>query len=50
MNEIIFVVEDSPEGGYSAKAAGESVFTEAETLAELQRKRGCVGLALPQVQ
>jgi hypothetical protein len=23
MNEIIFVVEDSPEGGYVAKAAGE---------------------------
>lgn len=38
MNEIIFVVEDSPEGGYSAKAAGESVFTEAETLAELHAR------------
>ena len=35
MNEIIFVVEDSPEGGYLAKAAGESIFTEADTLDEL---------------
>lgn len=35
MNEIIFVVEDSPEGGYVAKAAGESIYTEAETLDEL---------------
>ena len=35
MNEIIFVVEDSPEGGYLARAAGESIFTEADTLAEL---------------
>jgi hypothetical protein len=35
VNEIIFVVEDSPEGGYLARAAGESIFTEADTLAEL---------------
>ena len=35
MNEIIFVIEDAPEGGYIAKAAGESIFTEADTLREL---------------
>ena len=35
MNEIIFVVEDAPEGGYVAKAAGASIFTEADTLDEL---------------
>ena len=35
MNEIIFIVEDSPEGGYVAKAAGSSIFTEADTLDEL---------------
>jgi len=29
--EIIFIVEESPEGGYEAKAVGHSVFTEAET-------------------
>ena len=35
MNEIIFLVEEAPEGGYSARALGESVFTQAEHLAEL---------------
>jgi predicted RNase H-like HicB family nuclease len=36
MNEIIFVVEEAPEGGYIARALGESVFTEADTLEELR--------------
>lgn len=35
MNEIFFVVEDSPEGGYMAKALGSSIFTDADTLEEL---------------
>ena len=35
MNEIFFLVEEDIEGGYSAKALGESIFTEAETLEEL---------------
>jgi predicted RNase H-like HicB family nuclease len=36
MNEIIFLIADAPEGGYSARAVGTSIFTEAETLAELR--------------
>jgi hypothetical protein len=36
MNEIIFVVEEAPEGGYTARALGEAVFTEADTLPELR--------------
>ncbi|MBM3493041.1 MAG: 2-oxoisovalerate dehydrogenase E1 subunit beta [Armatimonadetes bacterium] len=36
MNEIIFIVEEAPEGGYTARALGESIFTEADTLAELR--------------
>ncbi|OGF68250.1 MAG: 2-oxoisovalerate dehydrogenase [Candidatus Fischerbacteria bacterium RBG_13_37_8] len=36
MKEIIFLVEDEPEGGYSAKALGHSIFTEADTLEELK--------------
>lgn len=36
MSEIIFVVEDAPEGGFSARAVGESIFTQAETLDELR--------------
>lgn len=35
MNEIFFVVEDAPEGGFTAKALGESIFTEADSLEEL---------------
>ena len=37
MNELIFLVEEAPEGGYTARALGESVFTQAETLEELRR-------------
>jgi hypothetical protein len=36
MNELIFYVEDSPEGGYEARALGESIFTEADNLEELK--------------
>ena len=35
MNEIIFLVEEAPEGGFTAKALGHSIYTEAETVAEL---------------
>lgn len=34
--EIIFLVEDSEEGGYEAKALGHAIFTEAENLDELK--------------
>ena len=33
---IIFVVEGSPEGAYEAKALGESIFTQTETLGEFR--------------
>lgn len=36
MSEIVFVVEQAPEGGYIARALGESIFTEADTLDELR--------------
>lgn len=35
MKEIIFLVEEAVEGGFMARALGESIFTEAETLEEL---------------
>ena len=35
-NEIIFLVEEAPEGGYTARALGESIFTEADTWDELK--------------
>ena len=36
MREIIFLVEESEEGGYLAKALGESIFTQGDTLDELR--------------
>lgn len=35
-DEIIFIVEESREGGYEARALGTSVFTEADTIEELR--------------
>lgn len=36
MNEIIFLIEDDPEGGYNAQALGYSIFTQGETVEELK--------------
>jgi predicted RNase H-like HicB family nuclease len=35
--EIIFVVEEDLEGGYSVKALGFSIFTQGETMQELKQ-------------
>lgn len=35
-NEIIFIVEESHEGGWTARALGHSIFTEAESEDELK--------------
>jgi hypothetical protein len=32
MEELIFLVQEAPEGGFTARALGESIFTEADTL------------------
>ena len=37
MNEIIFIVEESTEGGFEAKALGHAIFTEADTIDELKQ-------------
>ena len=40
MKEIIFIVEEAPEGGYIARALGASIVTEAddrENLSEMVR-------------
>ncbi len=31
MNELIFLVEEDPEGGFTARALGESIFAEADS-------------------
>lgn len=38
MKELFFLVEEALEGGYTAKAIGESIFTEAETIDELKKE------------
>ncbi len=35
MQELVFVVEEALEGGYTARALGESIFTEGDTLPNL---------------
>jgi hypothetical protein len=35
-NEVIFLIEEAPEGGFIAKALGYSIFTEADTWDELR--------------
>lgn len=36
MTEIIFLVEEDIEGGYSARALDHSIFTDADTWDELE--------------
>jgi len=36
VDEIIFVVEEAPEGGYSARALSAPIFTEADDVESLQ--------------
>ena len=35
-SEIVFAVEEAPEGGYIARALGESIVTEADDLQSLR--------------
>jgi hypothetical protein len=36
--ELVFLVEEAPEGGLTARALGESIFTEAGGVADLYDK------------
>lgn len=36
MPEILFLVEDAPEGGYTARALGYSIYTEADRWEDLK--------------
>lgn len=37
MTEILFTVDEAPEGGFTARAVGHSIFTDADTLEELRQ-------------
>ncbi len=36
MPEIVFIVEEDADGGFTARAVGEGIFTEADDLVELR--------------
>ena len=36
MNEIIFLIEEAADGGFTARALGQSIFTEAESMDALR--------------
>lgn len=36
MSEVVFVVEESDEGGFTAVAVGQSIVTEADSVQELR--------------
>ncbi len=38
LREIIFLVEEAPEGGFTARALGFSIFTEADDSSQLGEK------------
>ena len=35
--ELIFIVDESMDGGYEARAIGESIFTEGDSIDELKK-------------
>ena len=36
-SEIIFLIEEDPDGGYNAKALGYSIFTQSDSWEELEQ-------------
>ena len=36
MSEVVFLIEEASEGGYTARALGHSIFTEADSLEQLR--------------
>jgi hypothetical protein len=38
MDELVFSVEEAPEGGYTARALGVAIFTEADDLEGLAER------------
>lgn len=36
MTEIVFIIEVDPDGGFNARALGESIITQADNMQELR--------------
>ena len=51
MSEIVFLIEDDVDGGYTARALGESIFTQADDIESLkQMLRDAVRCHFPEEQ
>ena len=51
MTEIVFLVEEDPDGGYTARAVGEAIFTEADDVESLRGEvRDAVRCHFPDVK
>ena len=51
MTEILFIIEEDPEGGFTARAVGESIFTQADDLNALQEAvRDAVACHFPETE
>ncbi len=37
MTELVFLIEEDPEGGFTARAIGEGIFSQGETLESLRK-------------
>ena len=37
MTELVFIIEEDPEGGLNARAVGPAIFTQADSLDELRK-------------
>ena len=48
--EIIFIVEESLDGGFEARAVGYSIFTEAESVLELKENIVLIKRYLNEIQ
>jgi hypothetical protein len=38
MNELIFIVEESLDGGYEARSVGSSIFTQGDDISDLKKQ------------
>lgn len=48
MTEVVFVVEEDPDGAYTARAFGESIFTQADDMPALpERVRDAIRCHFP---
>ena len=49
LSALIFLVEEAPEGSFTARALGESIFTEADDIARGHATRAERGKGRPKV-